>query len=128
MSLKEIHPQVRVYQGEACEGCISHLRIYLDQLLAMGILDDLAQPLTIIVGRNGPVPELTDGPVLVVGDCTAEHRDRGLFVAGCCPLAHIFQGLLDQISLCCDLRKFGSQKAGGTSFTRKGGLNGPTLS
>jgi len=106
MHLKGIYPNVLVYQGEACEGCTSHLRIYLDQLLATGILDDLAQPITIIVGRNCQVPDMEDGPVLVVGDCTEEHRDRGLFVEGCCPLSHIFQGLLDQISLCCDLEKF----------------------
>ena len=106
MRLKGVYPNVLVYQGEACEGCISHLRIYLDQLLATGILDELTHPLTIILGRNGPVPEMNNGPVLVVGDCTAEHRNRGLFVTGCCPLAHIFQGLLDQVSLCCDLEKF----------------------
>lgn len=106
MRIKGIFPNILVYQGEACEGCISHLRIYLDQLLAIGILDDLNQPLTIIIGRNCIVPRVIEGPVLVVGDCTAEHRDRGHFIEGCCPLSHIFEGLLDQINLCCDLEKF----------------------
>jgi hypothetical protein len=128
MRIKGIYPNVLVHQGEACEGCISHLRIYLDQLLAIGILDDLTQPLTIILGRNCTVPEVIDGPVVVVGDCTMEHRDRGLYVAGCCPLSHIFQGLLDQISLCCDLRKFSNQQDACDSLAGRGHINGHCLS
>lgn len=106
MNLKTIHPRIRVYQGDACLGCISHLRLYLDQLSSVGILDDLRENLSIIVGRDCREPFLEDGPVLVVGDCASEHAGRGRFVAGCCPLSHIFEGLLDQISLCCDLKKF----------------------
>jgi len=106
MSLKGIYNNVLIYLGDACEGCISHLRIYLDQISSIGILDDLTQPLTIILGKNCNVPRVIDGSVLVVGDCTSEHSARGLFIKGCCPLSHIFEGLLDQISLVCDLEKY----------------------
>jgi hypothetical protein len=106
MRLKGVYPNVFVYQGEACEGCISHLRIYLDQLFAMGILKDLKKPINIILGKGGPVPDKLESPVLVVGDCAEEYRDWGLYVGGCCPLSHIFYGLLEQISSLCDLEKY----------------------
>jgi uncharacterized protein (DUF362 family) len=106
MVLHGVFPNVVVYQGIACGGCLSHLRIFLDQLMVAGILRELRRTLTIIVGRDTTLPEKIPQPVLVVGDCAEEHRDRGLFVPGCCPLSHIFRGLLDQVSSICDLEQF----------------------
>lgn len=106
MALDGVYPNVAVYQGQACEGCLSHLRIFLDQLLVAGILSDLHGTLTIIVGRGATVPGNLRQPVLVVGDCAGEHQEQGLFVPGCCPLSHIFRGLLDQVSSICDLEQF----------------------
>lgn len=106
MALDGVFPNVVVYQGQACEGCVSHLRIFLDQLLVAGILHELRETLTIVVGRDAKLPSNLNQPVLIVGDCAGEHEDRGLFVPGCCPLSHIFRGLLDQVSTICDLEQF----------------------
>lgn len=106
LKVKGVFPNVAVHQGEACGGCLSHLRIYLDIIAERGILEHLERPLSVIVGRNCQPPVDSPGPVLVVGDCAREHARLGLFVEGCCPLSHIFLGLLDQISTVCAMDSF----------------------
>jgi uncharacterized protein (DUF362 family) len=98
--LAGIFPNIRFFLGGVCEACRSHLRIYLDQLQAAGVLKKLQKTINVVVGFGVEVPDHLYGPVLVVGDCTATHRHRGIFVEGCCPLAKIFRGLLEVIALC----------------------------
>ncbi|MCL6478210.1 MAG: DUF362 domain-containing protein [Peptococcaceae bacterium] len=97
--LAGVFSNINFFLGGACEGCLSHLRIYLDQFQAAGVLQELKRPVNIIVGFAVEVPDQLEGPVLVVGDCTAGHRQRGVFVPGCCPLAKIFRGLMEVIAL-----------------------------
>jgi uncharacterized protein (DUF362 family) len=92
------YPNVRFYLGGACEGCLSHLRLYLDPLLASGVLSEMEGPVNVLVGYKLELPERLEGPSLVVGDCTAEHKHLGLFIEGCCPLGKIFKGLLEVIA------------------------------
>jgi len=96
--LAGIFPNVQFFLGGACEGCLTHLRIYLDQLHAAGMLNRLSRPVNVAVGYGVELPEPLEGPVLVVGDCTAEHRHRGTFVGGCCPLSGILKGLLTAVA------------------------------
>jgi len=92
-----IFPNVNVYTGGACEGCITLLRIYLDDLHAAGLLKDLPKKLNIIVGYKAVVPRNLKDPTLVIGDCSFEHRNKGVFVEGCSPLSKIFLALYNEI-------------------------------
>jgi hypothetical protein len=94
LRLNGVYPNVRFFVGGACTGCLSHLRIYLDLLSHAGMLAELKEPINIVVGFQAELPAIKEGSTLVIGDCTNEHRDQGIFVSGCCPLARILEGLL----------------------------------
>jgi len=61
-------PGLRVYAGDYCRSCSYYVRRGLDRLKAEGLLDE-EHPLAVIVGKDPPVPEEVDRPVVFVGDC-----------------------------------------------------------
>ena len=96
--VEEVFPNVQVHMGGACEGCISHLRMFLDYLHCLGLLNKLPEKIDVLLGYNAVAHGLGNY-VLIIGDCAVEHRNKGLFVEGCCPLSRILWGLLDLMSL-----------------------------
>ena len=61
-------PGLRICAGDYCRSCEYYVRRGLDKLAKEGKLDP-ARPLTIVLGRDPPVPESLSGPVLILGDC-----------------------------------------------------------
>ena len=82
---------VEMYAGCTCGGCHGAIREQLDQLALLSDIEEIPMEerrrLIIITGQNAKVPmDLPkDAFVWVLGDCAAEHKDRGLFAAGCPP-------------------------------------------
>ncbi|MDY6913103.1 MAG: DUF362 domain-containing protein [Planctomycetota bacterium] len=92
-SMVGVHPKVDVYTGGACVGCLGFARTGLDPILADPNFSwDRIEKISIIIGYKTNVPEglVHDPPrsyVYVIGDCTAEHKDKGVFLPGCASLA-----------------------------------------
>lgn len=82
---------VELYLGITCGGCHGAIREQVDQLALLADIERLSEEkrrkLVIIAGKNARVPrELPeDAFVWVVGDCAAQHRNRGTFASGCPP-------------------------------------------
>jgi len=82
---------VDLHLGIACGGCHGAIREQVDQLALLaeveGVPEEKRKRLVVITGQNARVPcELPeDALVWVVGDCAAQHRDRGIFASGCPP-------------------------------------------
>lgn len=82
--IRGVFPNVIAYVGGACEGCVAWIRDGLEHLNAKGDLPKI-KTLTIITGRNTNVPNVLREPVVVVGDCTEQHKDKGYYIPGCPP-------------------------------------------
>ena len=87
-SLTGLHPKIDCYVGGACIGCMEFLRTGIEPyMINPETLKDI-EKISFIVGFKTEVPDkLIHNPpthyVFVVGDCTAEHKDRGIFLHGC---------------------------------------------
>jgi len=92
-SLLGLHPKVEAYTGGACMGCLGFARTGIDLVLADPDFDwDPIEKISIVIGYNTNVPEdlVHDPPgryVFVIGDCTADHKDKGVYFPGCASLA-----------------------------------------
>jgi uncharacterized protein (DUF362 family) len=83
-----LHPKIEVYMGGTCDGCLHFTRTGLDVYLANPKLMEEVDKITFIIGNDAEVPERLDHDpprsyVFVVGDCTKQHQDRGIFLPGC---------------------------------------------
>lgn len=83
-----LHPKIEVYMGGACDGCLHFTRTGLDVYLANPKLIEEVERITFIIGRDAEVPQQLDHDpprsfVFVVGDCTDQYKDRGIFLPGC---------------------------------------------
>lgn len=92
-SLLGLHPKVEAYTGGACMGCLGFARTGIDLVLADPDFDwDPIEKISIVIGYKTNVPEdlVHDPPrryVFVMGDCTADHKDKGVYFPGCASLA-----------------------------------------
>ncbi|MEM3046668.1 MAG: hypothetical protein QW057_06235, partial [Candidatus Bathyarchaeia archaeon] len=80
--LQGVFPNVDAYLGGACKVCLGFTRAALDALQTSGELQKV-ESLTLICGKDVEIPGDLKGPVVVIGDCTVQHADRGIFVEGC---------------------------------------------
>ena len=78
-------PNVEIYAGGACQGCLTFLRFGLDIFNGAGILQNIGKT-SIIIGANTQVPKELEGDVYIFGDCAKEHKDKGTYYPGCCPI------------------------------------------
>jgi len=88
INLIGLHPKFRVFRGGACDGCTHFTRTGIDVYLANPEMLEEIDEVTFIIGSDVQVPDdLNHNPprsyVFVVGDCTAEHKERGIFLPGC---------------------------------------------
>lgn len=88
ISLVGLHPKIDAYIGGACPGCCNFTRTGIDPVLADPAQLENVERITFIIGYDTNVPDkVVHMPpthyVFVVGDCTAEHKDRGIFLPGC---------------------------------------------
>ena len=63
-----IFPGVEVIAGESCRSCQYYIRRGVDKLVECGLLDG-TRKLTIIMGKEPPVPDKLPGNVIMLGDC-----------------------------------------------------------
>ena len=78
-------PNIRVLDKSSCSACQSTLFLFLKHY-ANRLLDYFPPntSVRIAIGKgHGEVPEGT----LCIGNCTASHRDHGIFIAGCPPVS-----------------------------------------
>ncbi len=83
-----LDPRIEVYMGGACDGCLHFTRTGLDVYLANPKLMENVRKITFVIGNDAEVPDRLDhhppeSYVFVVGDCTGNHQDRGIFLPGC---------------------------------------------
>lgn len=91
-SLAGLHAKIDAYTGGACIGCQGFTRTGLDPVLAQPELLEDIEKLTFILGFNTKVPDnlVHDPPrsyVFVIGDCAAEHKNKGIFLPGCASIS-----------------------------------------
>jgi hypothetical protein len=61
-------PGLRIIAGDHCRSCQYYVRRGVDRLVEAGILDG-DSPVTIILGKEPPVPDTLPGKVVMLGDC-----------------------------------------------------------
>jgi uncharacterized protein (DUF362 family) len=64
-------PGLTVCAGDYCRGCEYYIRRGLDGLKAQGLVS-AERPLTLVFGRNPPLPQAVSRPVILIGDCALE--------------------------------------------------------
>ena len=64
----ELFPGLRVIAGDFCRSCEYYTRRGLDKLLESGFFDG-SNELTVIIGKEPPVPDKVEGKVIMLGDC-----------------------------------------------------------
>lgn len=74
---------IHVFAGGACRpGCFAWTRVGLDRLIKRNELQKYGE-LTFIIGKNPTIPDELKGHIFVIGECAAEHKDKGMFFEGC---------------------------------------------
>lgn len=89
-TIEAMFPNVDVYMGCACKGCYDPLMVIFDGLRLKGELQKKGK-ITVIIGRNAPIPDSYGDITLIVGDCAEKHSGKGIFVKGCPPLLELFK-------------------------------------
>lgn len=64
----ELFPGLKIIAGEYCRSCQYYIRRGLDKLAKEGIFDG-SREITLILGKEPPVPEKLPGKVIMLGDC-----------------------------------------------------------
>lgn len=64
----ELFPGLRIIAGDYCRSCEYYTRRGLDKLRDAGYFDGNRE-LTVIIGKNPPVPEKLEGQIIMLGDC-----------------------------------------------------------
>lgn len=70
---QERFPNIKIITGDYCKSCQYYIRRGLDKLLDSGIPVD-GKELTIIFGKEPPVPDTLPGKVIMIGDCCMSSR------------------------------------------------------
>ena len=63
-----LFPGLRIIAGDYCRSCEYYTRRGLDKLADAGVLDP-SKKVTIILGKEPPVPDKLEGKVIMLGDC-----------------------------------------------------------
>ncbi|MHB0999441.1 MAG: DUF362 domain-containing protein [Armatimonadota bacterium] len=69
----ERFPGLRIIAGDYCRSCQYYVCRGLDKLADAGVLDG-SRELTVILGKEPPVPETLSGKVIMLGDCCMSSR------------------------------------------------------
>lgn len=64
----ELFPGLKIIAGDYCRSCEYYTRRGLDKLKDAGYFDK-KHDLTVVIGKNPPVPEKLEGQVIMLGDC-----------------------------------------------------------
>lgn len=64
----ELFPGLKIIAGEYCRSCQYYIRRGLDKLAKEGIFDG-SREITLILGKEPPVPDKLPGKVIMLGDC-----------------------------------------------------------
>lgn len=87
-------PDVVLYDEGSCSGCLSTLLVFLREYHSQ--LDDYhLKDNNIHIGIGKHLKTCPEGTILI-GDCTARMRKRGIFVQGCPPVSSQIMGALSQ--------------------------------
>jgi uncharacterized protein (DUF362 family) len=68
----ELFPGLQVIAGDYCRSCEYYVRRGLDKLASAGYFDNHREALTIVIGKEPPVPEKLFGKVIIIGDCALQ--------------------------------------------------------
>jgi hypothetical protein len=76
-------PNIEVVVGEACSGCLNRLGVLLTKMGPEKLA--ALPPLAFLVGKN--VAPVEGKRNVLVGVCTAEHKEAGLYLPHCPPMS-----------------------------------------
>ncbi|MDY6965661.1 MAG: DUF362 domain-containing protein [Halobacteriota archaeon] len=89
-TIEAMYSNVDVYMGGACKGCYDPLMVVFESFRLKGELEKVGK-ITVIMGRDAPIPDSFGDKTLIVGDCAEEHKEKGIFIKGCPPLLELFK-------------------------------------
>ena len=95
-TIEAVFPNVDAYVGCVCKGCYDPLMVTFDGLRLRGKLKKMGK-VTVIMGKDAPVPDSFGDKTFIVGDCAKKHKDSGVFIGGCPPLKELFKINFDEV-------------------------------
>jgi len=108
LDLVHVYKNVQVYIGGACIACKGFVKATLEALAREGTLKD---NLTILLGKNPPVPRKLGDKVIVIGDCAKNSiKIRNSYVIEGCPPFMIYWKLPEILGVPVPLVLSGSHK------------------
>ena len=95
-TIEAVFPNVDAYVGCVCRGCYDPLMVTFDGLRLRGKLKKMGR-VTVIMGKDAPIPDSFGDKTFIVGDCAKKHKDSGVFIKGCPPLDELFKVNFDKV-------------------------------
>jgi uncharacterized protein (DUF362 family) len=78
-------PEYHIYSEGACSSCQCLLAYNMEKLKALGQYEKNAG-ISVVIGRKKELPKgVNPKDLILIGNCTKKHRDKGIFVGGCPP-------------------------------------------
>lgn len=89
------YPNVLVHDCNSCSACLSTTLLFLRRFLPQ-VPPSLFQEGKLILGIGKDLHDLPEGTILI-GNCTASHKEKGIYISGCPPIASsILSRLLEE--------------------------------
>ncbi|MHA1712900.1 MAG: DUF362 domain-containing protein [Candidatus Ranarchaeia archaeon] len=77
---------LQIIDGAPCSRCITEFLYAQINLERFGLLDKVKEnALTVVMGKKAKIPDFVPGRLLLLGKCTEEYKDRGVWAPGCPP-------------------------------------------
>jgi uncharacterized protein (DUF362 family) len=87
---------LKIIDGSPCSRCITEFLYAQLNLKRFGLLDKVKESnLTVVLGKKAKIPDIIPGRLLLIGKCTEEHKNQGVFAPGCPPFT--FDAISDMI-------------------------------
>jgi len=94
----ETWPEYNIMHENSCSSCQSLVAFTMEKLKALGEYDKNTDAVIVLGAKKEIDPSIEKDKLILCGNCTFKHRDRGVVVHGCPPSEpHIAWAIIDRM-------------------------------